>query len=162
MVARKKGKRGQGISYARLVVAVVFASILIGGIAWSYWTFSGGEPEVDDKRPLSDFTIEEVTDDEVFERLVQREDSIFVYYFSPTCPYCVEAEPIITQVAEDTDVRIVKVNVSSSLSIAKKYSVKSVPSVVEYREGQEVKRIEGAQNYTNYHIFFTNSLERKD
>jgi len=70
-----------------------------------------------------------------------------VYFWSTTCPICTQFTPVFEAVAAARqDVLIVKANVQEANQSAQAYGLKSVPTVVFFKNGKEVDRVEGAMS----------------
>jgi len=69
-------------------------------------------------------------------------------YFSATwCSPCKVFGPVLTKVAEETGVTLVKVDVDQQGPLAEEYGIRSVPTVVMLDAGgKEIGRIVGARN----------------
>jgi len=64
---------------------------------------------------------------------------------APWCGPCKTFEPVLRKVgAEFPSISLFEVNVDDQPSLAKEYQIRSVPTVILFRDGREVKRISGA------------------
>jgi thioredoxin 1 len=73
---------------------------------------------------------------------------VLVDFWGPNCAPCVGLSRAIEQIAEEngTETRFGKVNVDEHPDLAERYEVRSVPTVVIFRDGEPVKRLFGAKN----------------
>lgn len=63
------------------------------------------------------------------------------------CAPCQQMKPIFNKVAADTSgVSFQTVNVDSQSSVADRYNVKSLPTLIAFQDGKEVSRVIGFQN----------------
>ncbi len=55
--------------------------------------------------------------------------------------------PVLAEIADEhpDDIRIAKLNVDEHPDIARQFSVMSIPTMIVFRDGQEVKRLVGAK-----------------
>ena len=55
--------------------------------------------------------------------------------------------PVLAEIAAEhpDDIRIAKLNVDEHPDIARQFSVMSIPTMIVFRDGQEVKRLVGAK-----------------
>ena len=64
--------------------------------------------------------------------------------YADWCGPCKMIAPIVEEIAnERTDITVVKVNVDNDPQIAVKYGVQSIPTLIVFKDGQEVNRIVG-------------------
>lgn len=87
-------------------------------------------------------------DESNFEQEVINEDSlpVLVDFFAEWCPPCRRLGPTLESLAEDLDgqLKVVKVNVDKS-NIATSFGVMNIPTMILFKNGEEVKRIVGNQ-----------------
>jgi thioredoxin 1 len=70
-----------------------------------------------------------------------------VDFWAPWCGPCKMQGPILEQVAESIDGRakIAKLNVDDAVGIAGRFSVQSIPTLILFKNGNEVRRFVGVQ-----------------
>lgn len=67
-----------------------------------------------------------------------------VDFYADWCGPCQMIAPIVEEIAaERTDITVGKVNVDNDASIAIKYNVSSIPTLIVFKDGKEVSRIVG-------------------
>jgi thioredoxin 1 len=68
-------------------------------------------------------------------------------FYSDSCIPCKRMSPVLSQLEAETEgLKVVKVNVNFDRDVAEDYSVQSVPTLVFFKQGQEIERSTGAQN----------------
>ncbi len=85
--------------------------------------------------------------DEDFERIVSESKlPILVDFWAPWCGPCRFIAPIITQIAEEKAgvLSVGKLNVDDNPSIARKYGITGIPTLILFKDGHPVERIVGA------------------
>ena len=94
-----------------------------------------------------------------FEELINREKFVVVDYTATWCGPCRLIAPIIDQLAEDYQgkAEVVKVDLDQNKGNAKEYKIRSIPTVLIFKDGQEVDRIVGRATYEQ----FSNALEKQ-
>ena len=66
---------------------------------------------------------------------------VLVDFYATWCPPCKMLAPIVEQIAnERTDIFVLKVNIDEFKSIGDKYEIRAVPTIVFYKNNEEVKR----------------------
>jgi thioredoxin 1 len=82
-----------------------------------------------------------------FKTAITKYNLILVDFWAPWCGPCKMMNPILSEVAEKSDdYKIAKVNVDNNQPLAKKNKVRNIPTMILFRDGQEVKRYVGAKS----------------
>lgn len=76
-----------------------------------------------------------------FELLVR--DSAIVDFYATWCGPCKMFGPVFEEVSSSSDINFIKVDVDKNGDIARKYGVMSIPTVILFKDGVEVKRYTG-------------------
>ena len=75
---------------------------------------------------------------------LMNEKAVLVDFFATWCGPCKMLSPIIDEIAEEnSEIKVVKVNVDDSQDLAMKYQVMSIPTLVVIKNGEEVNRSVG-------------------
>jgi thioredoxin 1 len=87
-----------------------------------------------------------ILNDQVFEKKI-KSGTILVDFHATWCVPCKMMAPILNDLAEEVEsnVTISKLDVDVAKKTASKYSVRSVPTMILFRNGREVKRITGVK-----------------
>lgn len=82
---------------------------------------------------------------EEFNLEVRSSDGIKVVdFFATWCGPCKMLAPVFDEVSLDIeDAEFLKVDIDQSLDIAREYQVSTVPTIIIFKEGQEVERLVG-------------------
>lgn len=74
-------------------------------------------------------------------------NTALVDFWAPWCGPCKMLGPTIDQIAQELDGSVVvgKVDVDENPALAAKYGVMTIPTVIIFKDGQEAKRVVGAQ-----------------
>jgi len=87
----------------------------------------------------------EVTDDNFQAEVLESETATLVDFWAPWCGPCRMVSPVLEEIAaERDDLKVVKLNVDDNQITAAQYGVTSLPTMILFRNGAEVKKIIGA------------------
>ncbi|HSF00707.1 MAG TPA: thioredoxin [Nitrososphaeraceae archaeon] len=87
---------------------------------------------------------------------------VFVDFWAEWCGPCRMVGPAVAQLSKSLDgkVKIVKLNVDENQEIAVKYGIHSIPSLLLFKDGNEIARTVGAAPKEAYQKFIEESLAR--
>lgn len=101
------------------------------------------------------------TFDEHMEK-VKNEEEVYVYYWSPTCQYCMAETPKIVEELKNTegDKEFVQVNVLEYGQAWEEIGISGTPTLTKYENGEVVAQLVGAQpEQSVYGSFFNGELD---
>ena len=77
-----------------------------------------------------------------------KEGVTMVDFWAPWCGPCRMIAPVIEELAEDFDgkAKICKVNTDEEQDIAVKFGIRSIPTIMFFKDGEMVEQIVGAQS----------------
>lgn len=90
----------------------------------------------------------EVTTQADFNSLVLESDMpVLVDFYTTWCGPCRSLAPVLKQLSEDMHgkAEVVKVNVGEEATLAQKYNIGAVPTLIVFHDGKEVERMVGGQ-----------------
>jgi thioredoxin 1 len=87
---------------------------------------------------------------------------VFVDFWAEWCGPCRMVGPAVEQLSKSLDgkVKIVKLNVDENQEIAVKYGIHSIPSLLLFKDGNEIARTVGAAPKEAYQKFIEESLAK--
>lgn len=76
---------------------------------------------------------------------LKSEQPVLVDFFATWCPPCRKLAPIVEEIAEDYAgrVKVAKLNIDEARSVAIKYGVSSIPTLILFKNGEPAHRIVG-------------------
>ena len=86
----------------------------------------------------------EINKDNFELEILKQEGVSMIDFWAPWCNPCMMLSPVVDEVAEEvTDVKIGKVNVDKEAALAAKFGVLSIPTLIVFENGKEVRRSTG-------------------
>ena len=94
-----------------------------------------------------------------FDELLTSEKPVLLDFWAPWCGPCKMVAPLLDQVADERDdVVVAKCNVDEVTTIAPKYGVRGIPTMIILKGGQAAGTKVGALSKANLDEFINNSI----
>ncbi|MFS0645439.1 thioredoxin family protein [Siminovitchia sp. 179-K 8D1 HS] len=97
--------------------------------------------------------------DELDKKLRNKED-VTVYFFSPTCPHCMETTPIVSPLAKGKNIEVLQYNLLEFENGYEKYKIKYTPTLMHFKDGKEEARIVGAHPKEDFEAWFDEHVKK--
>jgi thioredoxin 1 len=87
-----------------------------------------------------------VTDATFEQEVIESEVPVLVDFWAPWCGPCRMVAPVVDEISEQYvgQVKVVKVNTDENPSVASKYGIRSIPTLMIFKGGQRVDMVVGA------------------
>ncbi len=89
---------------------------------------------------------------QTLQEIVESNNLVFVDFYADWCGPCKLIAPSIDQLADEYDrtVKFVKLNIDQNPDIVKRYGVKSIPTLMIFRNGKPFRKMVGASPIEHY------------
>ena len=146
------------IIFALLLIVLVVASIYINKKSQEYIqsnqsknmvyinksTSISEENTINKKEEVTNMNVIKVTEQNFEQEVLNSDMPVLIDFYADWCGPCKMLSPVIEEVSqENSNIKVVKINVDESQEIAVKYQVMSIPTLVVIKNGNEVMRSVG-------------------
>ncbi len=90
---------------------------------------------------------QEVTDADFEQEVLKADLPVLVDFWAEWCGPCHQIAPILERLAEEYDgkIKFVKVDTEENFETPSSYGILSLPTLLVFKEGQQIERITGAR-----------------
>jgi thioredoxin 1 len=86
-----------------------------------------------------------VKTDQFDEQVLKNEQPVLVDFWAEWCGPCHAIAPVLDQIAQErSDLKVVKLNIDEEPSIAQRYGVMSIPTLILFKDGEPQAAAVGA------------------
>ena len=79
-----------------------------------------------------------------FENLINNNQTILVDFYADWCGPCRALAPVLDEIAnENHNFKIGKVNVDDEINLSSQFKIRSIPTMIIFKDGKEVERMVG-------------------
>lgn len=88
--------------------------------------------------------LQSINNDKFESEVLNSNVPVLLEFYSDSCIPCKRMSPILAELEEEhTDIKVSKLNIKFGADTARKYNVMSSPTIVFFKNGEEVNRIKG-------------------
>jgi thioredoxin 1 len=91
--------------------------------------------------------IGDVTDQDFEDRVLHSDTPVLVDFWAEWCVPCHMVSPVVEEIGRDKgdSLEVAKLNIDDNPEITRKYGVMSIPTLMLFKDGQEMARVVGAR-----------------
>ncbi|WPC75617.1 thioredoxin TrxC [Vibrio porteresiae] len=99
---------------------------------------------------------------ENFTALLQSPQPVVVDFWAPWCNPCVGFAPVFSDVAQERvgEVRFVKIDTEAQQQLAAQFQIRSIPTIMLFKEGQRVDVLNGALPKSHFNQWLDSALKK--
>ncbi len=112
------------------------------------------------KQSLLDNKVVELDIDTIDDVLVNSDTPIIIDFWAPWCGPCKMMAPTFSSVASNYAVKTLftKVNTENEPQLGSRFNIRSIPTLIIFKDGKEVERVSGALDSSNLTNFVNKHL----
>jgi thioredoxin 1 len=88
----------------------------------------------------------QITDNSFKEEVLDNNIPVLVDFWAPWCGPCRMVASVVDEIAQEYDqkIKVVKINTDTNPKIATEYGIRSIPTIMLFKNGQRVETVIGA------------------
>ena len=87
----------------------------------------------------------DVTDATFESEVLESGDPVLVDFWAEWCGPCHAVSPVLERIAEERNLKLVKVNIDENQDLAMRYGIQSIPNMILFKDGAPAAAAIGAQ-----------------
>lgn len=103
----------------------------------------------------TDYYTNKISLDDIRKNIQEKKDQT-IYFYQTSCPHCHKVSPIIVPMAKDMNIDVKVIDLENEAkAVWDELKITGTPTIIHFKEGKEVSRIEGEQPKDEFKKWFT-------
>ncbi len=85
-----------------------------------------------------------IVTDQSFAQVIKSHSLVLIDFWAEWCGPCQKISPILDEISEENGLWVGKLNIDEKPEKTQEYSVQSIPTMVLFKDGKPVHRVQGA------------------
>ncbi len=85
-----------------------------------------------------------IVTDQSFAQVIKSHSLVLIDFWAEWCGPCQKISPILDEISEENGLWVGKLNIDENPEKTQEYSVQSIPTMVLFKDGKPVHRVQGA------------------
>jgi thioredoxin 1 len=85
-----------------------------------------------------------IVTDQSFEQVIKSHNIVLMDFWAEWCGPCQKVSPILDEISQENGLWVGKLNIDENPEKTQEYSVQSIPTMVLFKDGKPVHRVQGA------------------
>ncbi|MBP3059361.1 thioredoxin [Texas Phoenix palm phytoplasma] len=90
------------------------------------------------------------------QKIINNKKLILVDFYATWCNPCKKLSPILDKVVKSENIELIKIDIDKYPTLTEKQNITSFPTLVLFKNGKEIARKIGFQNYEEIILFLKN------
>lgn len=85
------------------------------------------------------------------------QEDFYAYFYQPSCQHCKVVSPYLIPLAQEMGKPLFPVNIEGKKDAWQDYHIEGTPTLIHFKDGKEVERLDGQYDPSVYSDFFKNA-----
>ncbi|MGH1020377.1 thioredoxin family protein [Bacillus mycoides] len=90
---------------------------------------------------------------------IVKQNEQFVYFYQTNCHYCQKISPIVIPMSKNLNINMKVLNLEEETSGWNQFKIEGTPTIIHYKNGKEIDRIEGEHKEEEFKKWFNKNKE---
>ncbi|MED1512848.1 thioredoxin family protein [Bacillus proteolyticus] len=133
----------------KIFMFILFVFLLFGVI---FLVMNQNKEEVS----VKDYYKNKISQEQLQQDIIDKKEKN-IYYYQTSCSHCAKVSPIVIPMAQEMKIDMEVMNLEEYESAWDQFKILGTPTIIHYKDGKEINRIEGEQSEEDFESWFQNN-----